>query len=295
MPIEAEFEEKDYELFFNDHISVVDHQFWSPGQVMEGHLGFDGAAMLVPSLFDEIFFFLRRRPWHLQRGVTLNAGFVSRLFGILDSRMPPYRFNFFAQHKRPTYVFGHNGGQWKSWGSSYFRYDIDQKQNHLLCKIASICGAGAVVSYCCAAFYTRKDLWNANKKGLILQKSNYAPPNRLSRHHTHSFKDPGGRGFGHSEEEEINGKSFEEFFLAAGKDTPPQPASMLTISAGEAISKAFSEIGDDMNFARSTVASIIDDANSLEEDTYRLLNAVANIIALRFAFGTSLILMTGDH
>lgn len=50
MPKLAEFEEKEYECFFNGELAVINRQIWSPGQVLEGRIGFDGAAMIDPEL-----------------------------------------------------------------------------------------------------------------------------------------------------------------------------------------------------------------------------------------------------
>lgn len=293
MPIPAEFEEKDFERYFNDHIVVLDRQCWSPGQVMEGYIGFDGAAMLHPMFFDDALWIRRRRLPHLRRGVALDAGFVNSVFGVLDRHMPPYRFNFFAQHKRPTYVYGNNGGQRQAWGKPYYRYDIDGRQNGLLCKLEGVCGAGAIVSYCCPAFHTKKELWSANSSGQILQRTNYAPPSRLAHHHTYSFTDPGGRGKGHSEEEEINGKTLEEMVSLYKEANPPQPVSGLVRVAGKAIREAFAELGDDADFTREMAAQLAADVDR-DGEGFSLVDAVAHIISLRFAFGTSLMLMGGE-
>ena len=249
--------------------------------------------MLDPIFFHHAFWIRRSRLWHLRRGVALNAGFVNKVFRVLDRNMPPYRFNFFAQHKRPTYVFGNNGGQRRAWGGPYYRYDIDAQQNKLLCKLEGVCGSAAVVSYCCPTFYTKKELWTANSSGQILQRTNYAPPSRLANHHTYSFTEPGGRGKGHSEEEEIEGKTLEEMLALSNEVNHPQPVSQLVMLMGKAIREAFDELGDDSRFARELVASLLANAAQGAEG-FSLADAVAHIIALRFAFGTSVMLMGGD-
>lgn len=290
----AKFEEKEFESYFNRHLGIIGPNFWCPGQVFEGGIGFDGAAMIDPFLYwDLIHWSGRWSFWDLQRGVMLDTGWVQSVFDFLDVEMPPYRFNFFAQHKRPEYLSRNNADQWKAWGAPYYRYGIYDKQNKLLCKLESVCGSAAIVSYCCPVFHTKKELWDANSAGQILQRTNYAPPSRLASHHTYSFVAPGGRGKGHSEEEEIVGKTLEEMVSLGNEANRPQPVSGLVRMAGKAVREAFAELGDDAKFAREMVAQLVADVDRRGEG-FALVDAVAHIISLRFTFGTSVMLMGGD-
>lgn len=294
MPIAAEFEEKEFENYFNRHLSVIDNQSWSPGQVLEGQIGFDGAYFAVSEIFYHLGWTRRRWQEHRARGVALDTRWVEKIFDVADGCMPrEYRFNFFAQHKRPTYVFGHNGGQMETWGNPYYRFEVDEKQNNILCKLEGICGPSAVVSYCCPAFHTKNDLWLANRLGAIIQKTNYAPPSRLKGHHTYTFQNPGGIGYGHSTEEEINGKPFEELMRVATEHSEPQSASALTVKAGQAIKECFEDMGDDADLAKGIVSSLMADQPRESERAYSLTKALAHIYALKFAFGTSVVLMRG--
>lgn len=290
----AEFEEKEFESYFNLHLKPIMPSFWCPGQVLEGAIGFDGAAMID---LGHIGYILGRinhsRYWHLRRGVRLDSGWVKDIFDVLDHAMPPYKFNFFAQYKRPERLTRSNADQWGSWRGPYYRYKVEGNQNRLLCKLESICGSGAVVSYCCPAFHTKKELWDANNVGQILHRTNYAPPSRLENHHTYSFVAPGARGKGHSEEEEIVGKTLEEMIALGNEANKPQPASGLVRMAGKAIHQAFAELGDSAKFAREMAAQLLVDVDRGSEG-FSLADAVAHVVSLRFAFGTSVMLMGGD-
>ena len=307
MATPAEFEEKEYERYFNDHLSIVDRQCWSPGQVLEGRIGFDGAAMVSPHLLFDLFHFRRLRRHDLQRGVQFDANYVREVFNVLDAELPPYRFNLFAQYKRPEYVSRSNGREWSSWRRRYYRYEINIDQNDVLCKIESICGGASLVTYCCPAFHTKSELWGYNLGGTILEKSNYAPPSRLSGHHVYSFADPGGRGRGHSEEEEIEGKPLKDM-LSIAMDRPAQSAKQLTLQAGKAIKSAFAENWRSTFLARQIVSNLVGESASYpepedsaaepiapQESAVNLVEAVAHIVALRFTFGTSVMLMGADR
>ena len=235
----AEFEEKEFERFFNDQMVVVDRQCWSPGQVLEGRIGFDSASMLNPNMFHYFDWIGRRRFHHMRRGVRVDRGIVEELFGELDRSMPPYRFNFFAQYKRPEFMFGYRSSEMDCWKGPYYRYEIDAKQNKILCRLEGVCGSSAFVSYCCPVYYTKEDLWEANRSGQILERTNYAAPHRLANNHAYSFVESGGRGKAHSENEDIESRSLSEILNSGRESNPPQSISKLVLAAGAQIQAVF--------------------------------------------------------
>lgn len=292
----AEFEEKEYERYFNNHLVVVNNQCWSPGQVLEGRIGYDGAAMVVPDILFETLYFRRLRRGDLRRGIKLDSGFVNKVFDIFDRRLPPYRFNLFAQHKRPEYISRSDGNEWPSWHQKYYRFEINPSQNSVLCKLESVCGAASIVTYCCPAFHTLDDLWSHNTSGTIIKNTNYAPPSRLSQHHYYSFVEPGGKGKGHSEVSDISGKTLEEMISETSKQ-PEVTARSLILTAGKGIKEAVAAGSGNISLVRRVARDLIGDGDGGgkdEGDTRKLIEAVAHIIALRFVFGTSLFLMNGD-
>src|SRR5438552_622087 len=92
----AEFEEREYEGVLYNQLENGRTNVWPPGQVFEGHVGFD-RAMFVNSPR-----FWRTLGRTMARGVFLNRYDWEYLWRHRPRRaMPNYRLNLFIQAKRP--------------------------------------------------------------------------------------------------------------------------------------------------------------------------------------------------
>lgn len=113
MPLHpAEFEERSFEAYFNQEMRVIETNFWVPGQVLEGKLGFDVAAFTDDIHLRSLF------QWRELKGILLNE---PEFEIVTDRLLPRFRCNFFIQHKRPGYYSaGNKTKKWKSWGKKFF-------------------------------------------------------------------------------------------------------------------------------------------------------------------------------
>mgnify|MGYP000615868051 CR=1 FL=1 len=287
MPEAAEFEEKEYECFFNGELAAINRQIWSPGQVLEGKIGFDGAAMIDP----EILFLRRhydpRAIQHLSKGVRLDSDWIREVFKTHDRYFPNYNFNFFVQYKRPDFVYGNNSGQRSYWSSPYYRYTINKKQNRLLEKLQSVCGRSAIITYACPSFHTKESLWNAHQNLKIVGKSNFANPTKLATHDHYTFTKPGNRGYAHSEPEEIISPNIYEQVTSILSNTKPEPLSKLIKEAGKSIEACFEELNGHAALGKKIARDIVE----MADDDGPLITALAHIYAAKFVFGTTLLVM----
>ena len=65
------FEEKTYEAYFGQELGRLTNITYSPGQVAEGYLGFDGAAYLSAALIHDALGFISLVPTQLSKGWSL--------------------------------------------------------------------------------------------------------------------------------------------------------------------------------------------------------------------------------
>jgi hypothetical protein len=68
MPIDAEFEEKEYEVPLYVELGRTLDNLWAPGQVLESEVGFDGALNVASDLVWKLLGYARAKP-----GVVLST------------------------------------------------------------------------------------------------------------------------------------------------------------------------------------------------------------------------------
>src|SRR5260370_26916224 len=93
----AEFEEKEYEAPLYRQLERGNPYLWTPGQVLEGYLGFDAALLLSDPYLWKLHGF--RGPL---RGFAPNRFLWAFLpLELARNRLPRFRLNCFIQAKRP--------------------------------------------------------------------------------------------------------------------------------------------------------------------------------------------------
>jgi hypothetical protein len=114
-----------------------------------------------------------------------------------------------VQAKRPDYLRGWNA-QLSRYGirGEYWRFKVDPHQQSLLEKVAHHLGHRAVVSYACAAFHTRHDLYHHIDSISIIEHSTFVPIRRMISHGSWNYNSPGSIGLGCSEPELIEDSHF---------------------------------------------------------------------------------------
>ena len=197
----AEFNEKQYEIGFAKEISTQYEVWWTPSQHQEHWLGFDAAYSS-----DDLRIFQILQGGNIPHGIQLDRIFASEM----DNVFPGTYFNLFVQHKRPEFIKSPRGKERAYWQKSYYRFNIDSQQQKLLEKLENSSSSNAVVTYACAAFYRRADLYrHLNNKSLI-QSSNFVRPSRLTGHDRYTFDKPGSCGQAFSQHEFIEDSALSE-------------------------------------------------------------------------------------
>ena len=194
-------------------------------------LGFDAAFFSDTQLI-----FDRFSTWQFYPpGIQLSPDEWQKYFEIADHYFPPFCFNLFVQHKRPEFIGSHMGKERSYWKHPYFRYDIDSNQQVCLEKLETAADNNALVTYACAAFHTRGELWDHTTRSTLIQSSNFVRPTDLVGHDRYSFDAPGSKGLATSEPEIIEGQGFSERFRGHLDDNDPLPLSAIIRTAGKIV------------------------------------------------------------
>lgn len=199
----AEFEEKEYEgpLY---HQLCGDGRVWSPGQVLEKHVGFDHALFSTYDTMGLIWDFhglSTHRP-----GMALSRyAWYRRFLPKRTSTAPNFRLNLFIQAKRPnwgtrppTAMKRHgltNGPYWK--------FSIDADQQAVLERLSMKAGSKALIVYAAAAFHEKRHLYLHTRRGTVPHNSTFPPARLLAGHRHWYYQKPGAVGVASSTPTEI--------------------------------------------------------------------------------------------
>lgn len=278
----AQFEEKTYEKYFGHELSGRFSNSFSPGQRAEFSMGFDEAFDLPWWIFFYHFRYLMKSPWGALGGIGLQD--LDHIAEEVSKDLPPYRFNFFVQYKRPDYVEGHRGGEWPSWQQPYFRYAITAHQQLALEKLHSASSGRAAVIYASPAFWTSDKLFETAAKKQVIKKSNIAKADALTGHGRYSYVAEGGVGVAHSEPEEIRGPTFEKLIELA-MDQPKIPFRDHVLKAAGAIERSLDEDRSRATFEKAKKVVISDlVAENIDIPSGGIVSAILTIEAFCDAF-----------
>jgi len=196
MPTPSEFEEKEFEIPLYMEL-VSERRLWAPGQVLEGHLGFD-AALHVTNDF-----------WAIA-GRTSAPGVTLARYGLSPmlaqpGTLPDFSTNVFLQVKRP-YEYTNPPADVKAHGFSapswFFR--VTAHQQVFLERLAEHLGSNADVSYACPAFSTKKKLFERTTGGELRKHTTFPTAVRLHDHERWIYATGGGVGLAKSDPEHVD-------------------------------------------------------------------------------------------
>lgn len=185
----TQFEEKTYETYLNFELTH-EKRIFPPGQFFEFDIGIDAAIYSMNPIIWRIF---NRRPF--PRGERLRAqlwDFAER--AITDDQFPKFRVNLFIQYKRPEFITGYGGSEYKEWNQPYFRYRISSTQQNSLFHLEENISSNSIVAYACAAFWKNDDLYRFQRINQLIQNSNFVQPSNLQGHEVYTFINGGGHG-----------------------------------------------------------------------------------------------------
>ena len=200
----AKFEEKTFESYFNIELNRRASIYFPFGQVQEGGIGADAAAMSgsrriwrllgYPYFFSMPFdgIFLREVADDIERSLDMHV-----------KNIPDMKVNLLFQYKRPERITTSRGREWKHWNKSYFRYDIYQKQQALLEHIAQKFGNHVLVLYAAPALYDINELMEAKRQNVIIERTNFRPAADLNNHDRNTYVQAGTHSVACSEPEQL--------------------------------------------------------------------------------------------
>ncbi|HBB7016443.1 TPA: hypothetical protein JTK17_004296 [Escherichia coli] len=186
--MDARYEEKTFESYFNNELDRKTSIYFPLGQVQEGVLGLDSVA--------------HSRGWFLWRklgypfwlspqfsGVELReiAHEMEHYLGRGVKNIPTMKVNLLFQYKRPQYITMSSGSEWHLWNQKYFRYDLYTQQHTLLSHIETKFGNDAVVLYAAPSVVDVGDLVNLKRAGSIIDHTNFRRARELDGHHRNTY------------------------------------------------------------------------------------------------------------
>lgn len=209
MPAQSEFEEKEYEGPLYREMTRSDGHIWTPGQVLEGHLGIDAALAVVRSYWD-----------HVQRAAM--PGVVLATFGLWPGltlpersrQLPTFELSLFVQAKRP-WLF-------KRRPSAAVEHDLatpcrcfylDPEQQQLLETLDKHLAGAAEVTYACPCFHSKVDLFDHTVNSTLLANSTFPAVATLSSHARWLYDRPGAFGVAESEPVLVDATPIQERLL----------------------------------------------------------------------------------
>lgn len=188
----AEFEEREFETPLYQQLRVANNHVWSPGQVLENHIGFDYSALCVDSYFwaihgvrepydgfvlDEMF---RRHIWRRRR---------------IPRPLPNFALNLFLQAKRPEVrVRLTRALKGQPLKAPYWRISLDADQQRTLESLSRATKGKALVCYATPAFDRLSQLYSHTTSGTIVANSSFPEARWLTGHDAWNYDSAGARG-----------------------------------------------------------------------------------------------------
>lgn len=200
--ITAEFEEKTYEWPLYNQLERAQPFVYTPGQVMEGILGFDAGMYATNMALWQTLGYSSPPVGTLVSGIVWPAGFGPRN---PKAEFPEVRLNLFLQAKRPVYhtrrprsLKALNGV-----GVPLWSFKLTDHQQKLLEVLATTTQGTAHVAYASAVFHTNAALFAHMKGGTIVENSTFPSALSLKGHDAGYYWLPGASGAANPDAENI--------------------------------------------------------------------------------------------
>jgi len=200
----AEFEEREFETPLYHQLKVGNGSIWSPGQVLEHHVGFDYSAFCVDSYFWAIHGI--REPLD---GFRLEELFRRRFWRRRDLHrpLPNFSLNLFLQAKRPEVRKRLTKALKGSLlNAPYWRISLDSSQQQTLDALSGATSGKALVCYATAAFDRLSQLYSHTIQGTIVPNSSFPQASWLTGHDAWNYDSPGATGVANASPERIEGQ-----------------------------------------------------------------------------------------
>ena len=208
----AEFEEREFETPLYHQLRIGNDSVWSPGQVLEHHVGFDYSAFCVDSYFWAIHGLREPLDGYLL-GELLHRRFWRRRN--LNRPLPSFALNLFLQAKRPEVRKRLTKAlKAKSIAAPFWRISLDAGQQATLEALSQAASGRALVCYATAAFDRLSQLYAHSSHGTIVANSSFPQASWLSGHDAWNYDQPGAVGVANATPQQIEGPGLEEQIAA---------------------------------------------------------------------------------
>ncbi|MBV7597078.1 hypothetical protein [Aeromonas sp. sia0103] len=202
--MQPKYEEKTFESYFNTELDRRTSIYFPFGQVQEGGIGADAAAMSQDHWLWHTLGFPYRHPLRFP-GVDLRevANEMETLLQHKIRNIPAIKANLLFQYKRPEVITTANGAEWSHWKQRYFRYTIYKEQQVLLEHLERKFGVRALILYASPALVDIDDLVNAKLNGNLIEATNFCRSAHLQKHHRNTYIRAGNYSIACSEPEKL--------------------------------------------------------------------------------------------
>jgi hypothetical protein len=204
----AEFEEREFETPLYNQLRAGKNHVWSPGQVLEQHVGFDYSLLCVDSYF-----------WALHGLQSYPGGFIlEELRHIefwkrrsINRALPNFSLNLFLQAKRPEVrtrlpkVLKN-----QSISAPYWRFSIEPNQQRVLEALAKATKGKSLVCYATPAFDRLNQLYAHTKNGSLVSNSSFPEADWLIDHNAWNYDKPGAIGIANPDPSRKEGSELPE-------------------------------------------------------------------------------------
>lgn len=194
MPVDAEFEEKEFENPLYLELAKNSGLLWTPGLVFEFFFGIDACLHTDDSRIWDVLGF----PYSVN-GVILNDlsfGYVWRAYK-KKRLLPTFKNNLFIQAKRPELMKNRTANQKKEGlKTPYWRFHKRNHQQRSLNKLSKTIGHRGLVIYASPAFNTSKELYSAISSKTLVEKTNFTKVENLTNHKLWAYDSAGATGYG---------------------------------------------------------------------------------------------------
>jgi hypothetical protein len=207
------YEEKSFEIYFNIDLEKMGGICFPFGQVQEGIVGADAAAMVHRK---ELITLLGMIPTAIKFGENITEickaaeDFANKY---INGDLPSMCANILFQYKRPTFVSNSRGTESAVWSSNpYYRYRIDTPKHQLerLLNIYSMYGGNCDIVYAAPAIKTANELYETHNNHRLIENTNYVLVDKLRGHSKYTYNSPGSHGIAFSDPEKIESPNINE-------------------------------------------------------------------------------------
>ena len=282
--MDARYEEKTFESYFNNELDRKTSIYFPLGQVQEGVLGLDSVA--------------NSRKWLLWRklgypfwfspqfsGVELTeiAREMEKYLGREVKNIPSMKVNMLFQYKRPEYITMSTGAEWHLWNTKYFRYDLYAQQHALLSHIEAKFGQNAVVLYAAPSILDVSELVKLKRAGSIIDSTNFRRASELDGHHRNTYIKSGTYSQACSEPERIENFNLIEM-IEAIEPNQLQGNKELIINFSKNIYSAMRE-AEGLGYLKTAFEDRMNEFRDYELEQFGLIYAMLTMSVFREVTG----------